>query len=102
MALNTHFTLDSVCSPSENIVARVIEGELLIVPLVADLGDAEDALYTLNQTGQAIWHKLDGLHSLGEIINELTDEFDASRERIQEDLFGLVTELVNRGMVRIH
>ena len=37
-------------SPSEYIVARKIEGELIIVPLVSGIGDMEDELYTLNVT----------------------------------------------------
>jgi len=33
--------------PSEKIVAREIEGELIIVPLVSGVGDMEDELFTL-------------------------------------------------------
>ena len=46
--------LDAVYTPSEDIVAREIEGEIIIVPLVAGIGDMEDELYTLNDTGKAI------------------------------------------------
>ena len=52
--------MDAVYAPSEDVVAREIEGELIIVPLVAGIGDMEDELYTLNETGRAIWDRLDG------------------------------------------
>ena len=46
--------LEKIYSPSEDIVAREIEGELIIVPLVAGIGDMEDELFTMNDTGKAI------------------------------------------------
>ena len=48
-------TSETVCAPSDDVVAREIEGEIIIVPLVAGIGDADDELYTLNETGHAIW-----------------------------------------------
>jgi hypothetical protein len=50
----TDIELSKIYEPSEDIVARVIEGELIIVPLVAGIGDLEDELFTLNETGRAI------------------------------------------------
>ena len=47
--------LDAKCTPSEDVVAREIEGDVIIVPLVSGIGDEDDELYTLNPTGQAIW-----------------------------------------------
>jgi hypothetical protein len=47
--------LDTICAPSDDVVAREIEGDIMIVPLVAGIGDADDELYTLNETGRAIW-----------------------------------------------
>ncbi|MBA4390122.1 MAG: hypothetical protein C0399_04205 [Syntrophus sp. (in: bacteria)] len=92
-------TLDLVCMPSENIVARIIEEELIIVPLVSGIGDMDDELYTMNRTGRAIWSRLDGEKSLQEIADELAGEFGTSPGVIERDLLGLVTELVRRKMV---
>jgi len=57
-------TLKTICIPSDDVVAREIEGDVIIVPLATGIGDAEDELYTLNPTGQAIWQKLDGQRTL--------------------------------------
>jgi hypothetical protein len=91
--------LDAVYAPSEDIVARSIEGELIIVPLVAGIGDLEDELYTLNETGKAVWDRLDGKKKLKEVLAELSAEFDAPAGEIEKDLMGLVEELVRRRIV---
>ena len=92
-------TLDLVCMPSEDVVARIIEGELIIVPLVSGIGDMDDELYTMNATGRAIWSRLDGKKSLKEIADDLAVKFDRSPGVIEHDLLGLVTELVRRKMI---
>ena len=94
-------TLDTICIPSEDVVAREIEGEIIIVPLAAGIGDLEDELYTLNDTGKAIWGRLDGRRSLGQIVNELAGEYTAPAGDIERDVTGLVSELVRRKMLVI-
>ena len=91
--------LDNICAPSEDIVARVIEGELVIVPLAAGIGDMEDELYTMNETGKAIWDRLDGVRTLRQIASELAAEYGATAAEIEGDVIGLVTELRRRKMV---
>jgi hypothetical protein len=91
--------LDSVYAPSENIVARKIEGELIIVPLVAGIGDLEDELFSLNETGKAIWDRLDGKKRLKDVLGELSAEFDAPTGEIEKDLIGLVDELSRRKLL---
>jgi hypothetical protein len=87
-------SLEKIYVPSEDIVAREIEGEIIIVPLVAGIGDTEDELYSLNETGQAIWKLLDGTKTLGEVASGLSEEFEG--EEIVQDLLGFVSELVMR------
>jgi hypothetical protein len=91
--------MQSICAPSEDVVAREIEGELIIVPLASGIGDADDELYTLNPTGQAIWQKLDGARTLAQIADELANEYASPRTDIERDVLGLVGELARRKMV---
>ncbi len=97
--MDSTITLNSICAPSEDIVAREIEGELIIIPLAAGIGDMEDELYTLNETGKAIWSRLDGTATLGQIAADLTNEFDASAADIERDVLGLIGELTRRKIV---
>lgn len=90
---------DTVYAVSDDVVAREIEGEIIIVPLVAGIGDLEDELFTLNETGKAIWDKIDGRRSLNEVIAELSAEYQAQPGDIETDVLGLVGELVHRRML---
>jgi Coenzyme PQQ synthesis protein D (PqqD) len=91
--------LESIYKPSDDVVARMIEGELIIVPLAAGVGDAEDELYTLNDTGRAIWDRLDGTSSLRDIVGGLESDFDADAGEVEKDVLGLIGELLKRRMV---
>ena len=91
--------LEEVYGPSEGVVAREIEGELIIVPLAAGIGDLEDELYTLNETGKVVWQRLGAGQRLGAVVESLRTEYDAADGEIERDVVGLVAELVRRGML---
>lgn len=95
----SHLTLNAVCAASQDVVAREIEGEILIVPLTAGIGDAEDELYTLNATGQAIWQKLDGQRTLKEVAACLASEFSDPLIELENDVLGFASELTQRGIL---
>lgn len=88
--------LDGIYQHSCKVVAREIEGELIIVPIASGIGDMEDALFTLNETGKAVWNKLDGKKTLKNILSELVSEFDAPADEIKIDLLGITEELLKR------
>jgi hypothetical protein len=92
-------TKDSYCLPSENIVAREIDGDIIIVPLTSGIGDMEDELYSLNETGKAIWNLLDGENTLEQISRILRKEYNTNEEVILNDIIGIVSELVSRNIV---
>ena len=97
--MNFPAALDAIYTPSENVVSREIEGEIIIVPLVAGMGDTDEELFTLNETGKAIWQKLDGQRSLKQVIEELSTEYEAVDGEIETDVLGIIEELSNRKMV---
>ena len=94
-------TMDAICAPSEDVVARMIEDELVIVPLVAGIGDKDDELYTMNETGKAVWSRMDGEKSLRALAAELAMEYSAPPGKIEKDVMGLMTELARRKMIVI-
>jgi Coenzyme PQQ synthesis protein D (PqqD) len=91
--------LGRIYGPSEDVVVREIEGEIVIVPLVSGIGDLEDELFTLNETGRAIWSRLDGRRPLDAIVGELLAEYDVPENVIREDVVGLLQELLDRRMI---
>ena len=90
---------DMVFAHSNDVVAREIDGMLIIVPLTAGVGDMEDDLFSMNETGTAIWNMLDGKKTMKEIIAGLKKEFVAGPEEITRDVIGIVEELLKRRMI---
>jgi len=91
--------LSAVYAPSKDVVTREIEGELIIIPLVSGIGDAENELFTLNDAGKAIWDRLDGKKTLKDVMKELSVEFEALGEELDGDVIELVTELLRRRII---
>ena len=89
-------SLDKVYKVSEDVVAREVQGEFLIIPITSGMDDSEDVIFSLNETGRAIWNKLNGKKTLKDIENELAREFEAPLKEIGKDILGIAEELLNR------
>ncbi len=84
---------------SQDIVAREIDGQIVIVPIVAGIGSMDDDLYSLNATGQEVWKLLNGKNSISDMARILSERYDASLEAITKDITLLLTELADKGIV---
>jgi len=93
--------LSTVCLPSQDVVSRKIEDTIVIVPLAAGIGDADDELYTLNETAQAIWERLDGVRTLGDVVVALALEFDARREELEAHVVGFASAMIDKGILAV-
>lgn len=91
--------LDSVFRPSEDVVARDIHGEFIIIPITSGVGKADEEIYSLNKFGKAIWNKLDGKNNLKDIAQILSLKFEGQKSAIAEDILGLAEELLKRKMI---
>ena len=78
---------------STHVVERKIHGEHLLVPLMGT-DQMLDSIYTLNATAGWIWEKaINGLTE-SEILASLTEEFDIDRQRAQEDVRKVLSDLL--------
>jgi hypothetical protein len=91
--------LDKAYGPSEDVVVREIEGEIVIVPLASGIGDLEDELFTLNETARAVWDRIDGSRPLAEVVRDLTDAYEAPDGLVASDVVGFLQELYDRRMI---
>jgi len=46
---------DEIYKLSENVVARDVHGEFLIIPVSSGVGESDEELFSLNEFGRAIW-----------------------------------------------
>lgn len=83
----------------EQLIAREIEGEIVIVPLTSGIGDLNAEMYSLNHTGVSVWNKLDGKTPLKKIVSQIASEYDASEHVIESDIINLMTDLINKGLI---
>jgi pyrroloquinoline quinone biosynthesis protein D len=97
--MTAEINLEQVYAISEDVVVREIDEEIIIVPITSGIADLEDALYTMNPTGKAILQKIDGEKTLAQIAQNLTETYDAPIAEIEQDILGLVGELVKRRML---
>ena len=70
-----------------NFVETRVDDEILIV----DLDGGE--LLSLEDTGRAVWDLIDGQRSLAAIAEALAREYNAPRDRLEQDVAGLLREL---------
>ena len=64
------------------------------------LDDAEGKVYRLDLTASEIWSRLDGEHSLAEIIGKLTQIFEVSPAQAQKDTFAFMSRLTGLDLVQ--
>ncbi len=87
-------TMDIIYSRNADFVQREVAGEFILIPVRRRLSEA-NSLYVLNETGAAVWKRLDGKRSLREIIGEIIREFDVTADQLEKDLASLVEDLLS-------
>lgn len=91
--------LNTVFKISEDLITRSIEGEMVIVPLESGMGDLNDDLFSLNQTGSDIWNRIDGETPVKVIIQDLAEEYNASVEEITPDILDLILKMIEKKLI---
>jgi hypothetical protein len=97
--MGNEIRLDKIYKPSEEVVARDVQGEFILIPITSGVGDLEGEIFSLNATGRAVWSKLDGKRSLKDVAKDLRKEFSAAGGEIEKDVLGIAQELLKRGML---
>jgi len=97
--MESKVSLNAIYAPSEDVVARDIQGEFIIIPITSGIGDLEGEIFSLNETGRAIWDKLDGKRKLKDVVSLLSSEFESSPKEIEKDVLGVTEELLKRRML---
>ena len=85
--------MDTVLKKSENIVFRKIQDEYILVPMVASAADVE-SIFNLNETGAAVWERIDGAKKLSDIISDIKAEYENEGGQIEDDVMTFVHEMM--------
>ncbi len=87
-----------VLAKSPGLVSRNILEERLLVPIRGRLADLQ-CLYSLGGVGPFVWDRIDGERSLGRILAELVERYEAPEELLASDLLEFVAALEEAGLV---
>ena len=91
--------MEAIYLPSEKVVTRDIEGELIIVPIENGYADFSNSLYSLNETGRTIWELLAPDRSVIEICTRLAQGYSAPTDTIENDVQALLKDLLSIGII---
>ena len=85
---------------SQAVVARVVAGETLIVPVRAKVGDLA-SIYRFNGTGTLIWKLLESPRTVQELASAVAEEYAVEAEQAERDVMEFVGEMKSVGLVEV-
>jgi hypothetical protein len=84
---------------SDSVVARVIGGETLVVPVHGDVGDLA-SVYSFNETGTRIWEALAGPTSVDELARIVESQYVTTAEDARSGIERFLEETCAKGIVK--
>lgn len=84
---------------SDDVVARMIGGETLIVPVRGNVGDLA-SIYSLNEIGSVVWEAVARPTALPELVSLVVQKYEVERERAQQDIEIFLAEMTAAGLVK--
>ena len=84
--------LDSTYTQDPSIISRLIDDEVILVPIRQNVGDLE-SIYTLNETAARFWELLDGQRTLADICDLVVVEYEVDPEEAQSELVEFIEQL---------
>ena len=88
-------SFDARISASNNLLISNVADELVI------LNCNNETYYGLNKTGSRMWNSLTTSDSIESTYKVLLTEFEVDKYTLQRDLFILVEQLFEQGLVKI-
>jgi len=85
---------------SQSVVARVVAGETLIVPIRGKVGDL-GSIYSFNGTGTLIWKLLESPKTVAQLSDGVTKEYDVDPRQAEQDVASFVGEMKAVGLVKV-
>ena len=85
---------------SQSVVARVVAGETLVVPVRARVGDLA-SIYSFNGVGTLIWKLLESPRTVPELVEAVIGEYQVEPAQAEHDVKNFVVEIQSVGLVEL-
>ena len=89
---------DTVYRTKDNIIARKIADETILVPIRGKLADMQ-RIFSLNPVAEFIWSHIEKEVPLQRILSDVIDEFDVEEDRAGQDFYELINALQNENLI---
>jgi hypothetical protein len=85
---------NAIYSRKPDFIQRDVAGECILVPIRRTLTEA-NSIYVLNETGAALWNRIDGARSIREIASVFAEEYNVPTEQLNRDFETLLADLLS-------
>ena len=86
-------SLDMVPIPNPNVIGRIVNDEAVLVLPV------KGQVKVFNEVGTRIWSSIDGIRTVGEIIQIILAEYTVCKQEAFDDTCSFLSKLADREMI---
>jgi hypothetical protein len=77
----------------EEVAAKVIDGELIIIRL------SDGTYYSMDNVGTCVWELIEARNDLGTLVQTIAKRYRTPVEQVEGDVSALVRQLLDEGLV---
>jgi hypothetical protein len=85
---------DTIYLKNPDFVQRDVAGECILVPIRRTLTEA-NSIFVLNDTGAALWNRIDGARPIRDIASGFAEEYDVTADQLSRDFEALLADLLS-------
>lgn len=87
-------TPTAIYAKHPDYVQRDVAGECILVPIRRTLTEA-NSIYVLNDTGAALWNRIDGQRTAQDIVTDFCNEYEVTADQVAKDFTSLLDDLLS-------
>ena len=87
-------TPTAIYTKHPDYVQRDVAGECILVPIRRTLTEA-NSIYVLNETGAALWNRIDGQRTAQDIMTDFCNEYEVATDQLAKDFTSLLDDLLS-------
>ena len=87
-------TPTAIYTKNLDYVQRDVAGECILVPIRRTLTEA-NSIYVLNETGAALWYRIDGQRTAQDIVTDFCNEYEVATDQLANDFTSLLDDLLS-------
>ena len=87
-------TPEAIYTKHPDYVQRDVAGECILVPIRRTLTEA-NSIYVLNETGAALWCRIDGQRTAEDIVTDFCNEYEVTTDQLAKDFTSLLDDLLS-------